>query len=198
MRLRPQHSLTLAQQTAAREFLDLRGYEPRGPFAVLLRSPELLTRVRALGDYLRFSSTVAPALRELAILVVARHCGQRYEWIAHASLAESHGVSAATIETIRSGCVPDDLALDANAVYRFAAEMCAASRVSDRTFEEALRAIGERATIDLAALVGYYVMIAMILDLGQDNGSLESVDSPPTVRSAVIGESGFHDDTSES
>ena len=45
----------------------------RGPFKVLLHSPQLADCVRALGAYVRFHCKVPWKLRELAILVTAYH-----------------------------------------------------------------------------------------------------------------------------
>jgi 4-carboxymuconolactone decarboxylase len=49
--------LTDAQKKAADEFGQGRGYAVRGPFVPLIRSPEVMLRAKAMGDYLRFKST---------------------------------------------------------------------------------------------------------------------------------------------
>src|SRR5690349_7282318 len=49
----------------------------RGPFAVLLRSPELADLVQKLGEHLRFHSTLPPRLNEFAILINARYWGSK-------------------------------------------------------------------------------------------------------------------------
>lgn len=38
------------QRAAAAEFESGRGYGVRGPFAVMLRSPEVMLRAKAMGD----------------------------------------------------------------------------------------------------------------------------------------------------
>jgi hypothetical protein len=53
----------------------------------LLRSPEVMNRARAMGDYLRFKSVFPPRLSEFAILITARQWTQNYEWDAHYQLA---------------------------------------------------------------------------------------------------------------
>ena len=52
--------MTPEQHKAAEEFKRLRGVEPFGPFIDLLASPELMTRVGALGEYLRYRSALTP------------------------------------------------------------------------------------------------------------------------------------------
>ena len=61
-----------------------------GPFHALLRNPELCDRVRHLGDFIRYENTLSPALRELAVLIVARFFSAHYEWQAH----KKHGIAA--------------------------------------------------------------------------------------------------------
>ena len=58
-------------ERAVEEFRRLRGVDPFGPFLDLLVSPELMNRVSALGEYLRYRSALPPRLSEFAILVTA-------------------------------------------------------------------------------------------------------------------------------
>jgi len=62
---------TPEQERAAEEFKRLRGVDLFGPFIDLLVSPELMTRVSALGEYLRYRSALPPRLSELAIALQA-------------------------------------------------------------------------------------------------------------------------------
>src|SRR5690606_30849070 len=85
-------AMSEAQREAAATFAEGRGYPVRGPFAAMLRSPEVMLRAKAMGDYLRFKSSVPPRLNELAIIIGARYWGQNYEWNAHRRLAEQAGL----------------------------------------------------------------------------------------------------------
>jgi 4-carboxymuconolactone decarboxylase len=79
--------LTEAQKKAIEEFRAARSADVTGPFVPLLRSPEVLGRARAMGDYLRYRSALPPRLSELVILMTARAWTQNYEWNAHEPLA---------------------------------------------------------------------------------------------------------------
>src|SRR5260370_6088674 len=68
----PADKLTDAQKKAAEAFAEGRGYQIRGPFVPLIRSPEVMLRAKAMGDYLRFKSTLGPRLNEMVILITAR------------------------------------------------------------------------------------------------------------------------------
>ena len=48
----PADKMTPEQKRAAEEFESGRGYAPRGPFAVMLRSPEVMLRAKAMGRLL--------------------------------------------------------------------------------------------------------------------------------------------------
>ena len=58
----PADKLTPAQKKTVDEYKKARGGEPGGPWAVLTRSPELMSRTLMLSDYLRFNSTLPPRL----------------------------------------------------------------------------------------------------------------------------------------
>ena len=60
--------MTPEQERAAEEFEASAASSRSGHSSILLDSPELMTRVSALGEYLRFRSALPPRLSELAIL----------------------------------------------------------------------------------------------------------------------------------
>ena len=74
----PADKLTEAQKKAIEEFKAARSVDISGPFVAMLRSPEVMTRARAMGDYLRFRSSLPPRLNEFAILIVARKWNAQY------------------------------------------------------------------------------------------------------------------------
>jgi 4-carboxymuconolactone decarboxylase len=51
-----------------------------GPFQLLVRAPEVCRHLSRLGEYLRWGSSLSPALSELAICLTARHIRANYEW----------------------------------------------------------------------------------------------------------------------
>ena len=90
----PADKLTDAQKKAIEEFKAARSVDISGPFVAMLRSPEVMNRARAMGDYLRFRSSLPPRLSEFVILMTARRWTQQYEWNAHAPLAVKGGLNA--------------------------------------------------------------------------------------------------------
>ena len=78
----------------------------RGPFLIWLRSPELAEKVDALGAYCRFDSSINERLRELSLLIAARHFDAQYSWNAHHRKAIEAGVSAESIKELAGNEVP--------------------------------------------------------------------------------------------
>jgi len=76
-----------------------RGRMP-APLRAWLHSPELGDRAQRLGEFLRYDTSLGPALSEIAILVTARAWTAHYEWYAHKREALKAGVDPAVIEAI--------------------------------------------------------------------------------------------------
>ncbi|MGE3177674.1 MAG: carboxymuconolactone decarboxylase family protein [Vicinamibacterales bacterium] len=160
----PPEQLTEEQKRAMEEFRAARNAEVSGPFVPLLRSPEVMNRARAMGDYLRFKSTLPPRLSEFLILVTAREWTQNYEWDAHAKLALQAGVSAETVQAIARGRRPDRLTDDEAILYELSTELQHHKAVSDETYDRAVRRFGEQGVIDAVGITGYYTLLAMVLN----------------------------------
>jgi 4-carboxymuconolactone decarboxylase len=136
-----------------------------GPFNVLLRSPEMGDLAQSFGAQARFHSSLPPRLNELAIIVTARFWMVQYEWNAHRKAAATAGVSEDTIQAIATGKRPAKLAADETAVYNFATELLNDHSVSDATFAAAKNAVGEKGVVDMISVMGYYQMVAMLLNV---------------------------------
>lgn len=136
----------------------------RGPFAVLLNSPEVAGRIGHLGAYVRFESGLPDAVRELAILTTAREFDCAYEWAAHEPIARDAGVPETVIETVADREPPDDLAETEALVVRYGRHLLGEHAVPDALFEDAKAEFGVEGVVELTATVGYYSMIACVLN----------------------------------
>lgn len=135
----------------------------RGPFLALLHVPEMCDRLQHLGAYLRYDTTFDARLSEMAILIVARRFNCQYEWFAHEPHAKKGGLAQPVIEAIRERRRPDSMKTDETALYDFAIELVTNNSISDATYQRALDAFGKRGVVELAGLIGYYIMVAMTL-----------------------------------
>jgi 4-carboxymuconolactone decarboxylase len=156
--------LNAAQKKAIEEFKAARSADISGPFIPLLRSPEVLSRARALGDYLRYKSSLPPRLSEFVILMTARHWTQNYEWSAHEPLARQAGLSPDIIKAIAEGRRPERMAEDEDTLYTLWDELHRNQSVSDATYARAVGALGEQGVVDTLGIAGYYTMLAMVMN----------------------------------
>lgn len=136
----------------------------RGPLRAVIHRPDLAERWSALGEMLRYGTSLSPRLSELAILITARGCDAPFEWYAHEPPAREAGIAESTIDAIRQGAHPAALADDERAVYDYALELNRKHTVSDATHQKALDQLGVVGVVELTALVGYYNMVAMMLN----------------------------------
>jgi 4-carboxymuconolactone decarboxylase len=160
----PADRLTPAQQQAVAEFRGARNVELTGPFIPLLRSPELMTRTRGLGDYLRYKSRLEPRHSEFVILMAARSWSQQYEWAVHYPIAIKAGVTVETAKAIAERTRPPRLTAEETVLYDFCQELMRTQHVSDETYARLVATFGEQGVVDTVGIVGYYTMLAMVLN----------------------------------
>ncbi len=161
----PPGQLTEAQKKAVAEFRRRARPTCRGPFVPLLRSPEVMNRARAMGDYLRFNSVLPPRLSEFAILITARQWTQNYEWDAHTpARAAGRAVAGHRQRASREGRRPDKMADDEEILYTFCDELHRNQSISDATYARAVAKFGEQGVIDILGISGYYTLLAMVLN----------------------------------
>ena len=158
--------MTPAQARAAEEFRKLRGVDPFGPFISLLKSPELMPRVAAVGEYLRYRSALPPRLSELAIVMTAAHWKQEYEWNIHAPLALEAGIPPHVLDAVWNGDEPGRLEPDQQALYDLCMALHRDRKPASETLERARAVLGEQATMDAIGICGYYALLAMVLNAG--------------------------------
>ncbi|MEV7603251.1 carboxymuconolactone decarboxylase family protein [Kitasatospora sp. NPDC089797] len=136
-------------------------HEPLALFRVLQRSPELASRMFALGAGLLGHGLLPAADRELVIARATARAGCRYEW----------GVHAATMAR-RAGLTPEQLAATASAdprpvwSYRQALLLLAVDELhdtadlSDPTWTALSAHYGDAELLELLVLAGWYRTIA--------------------------------------
>lgn len=135
----------------------------RGPYGVLLHSPDLAARVAATGAYVRFDFDMPNSLKEVVIIAAAREAKSQYEFSAHARLAREAGVSEDTITAIAQGKAPEGLSGDEETLVRYTIELLRDRKISDATFDAVKNKWGDRGVVDVTALIGHYLLVAQIL-----------------------------------
>ncbi|HUJ57294.1 MAG TPA: carboxymuconolactone decarboxylase family protein [Kofleriaceae bacterium] len=135
---------------------------PLALFRTLARHPMLRDRMRPLGAGLLGRGVLPARTRELVILRTSARCDARYEWGVHvAAYAAAAGLDR---ETVRATTLArPELAGDDALALAVADELHDTATLSDHTFADAVERFGEAGVLELAALAGFYHVIAYVI-----------------------------------
>lgn len=160
--------LSEQQKPLAEQILKVSSVGLGGPYNPLLRSPVLGQRMFDLLYYLRWNTSVPLRLNEFAILIVGRQWRSQVEWFAHAPLAIKAGLSSELVAELKANKRPATMKPDEAVVYDFVTELSTNRQVSDATFQHAKELLGEQQVVDLTAVAGTYVTVAMLLAMAEE------------------------------
>jgi 4-carboxymuconolactone decarboxylase len=153
-----------------------------GPYNVMLRSPVMADRMKRLLDYLRFNNSLPPRLSEFAILIQGRLWTSNVEWYAHYPLAIKAGLPESVAADLKANIRPRNMKPDEAIVYDVSMDLANKHAISDELFARAKATLGEQQLVDLVALSGTYVSVAMLLSLGEESSPADKpVPFPETV-----------------
>jgi 4-carboxymuconolactone decarboxylase len=140
-------------------------------FRMLANAPTVIGPWLALGAALLASTQLPARQRELAVLTVAHATHCRYEWVQHEAIAAASGVTPEEITAIADNTAEAVFGPADAAVVRLAAEAVPAIEASAQTIAAARAELGDRQTVELLCLVGYYLATAILArstDIGID------------------------------
>jgi len=163
-------NLSLDQMSPEQRVIAERALESRrgkfdGTLNVLLRAAPLAEPIERLGVCVRFNGILPERLKELAILVVARHMNAEYPWSIHSALAIRAGIAAGSVAEIAHFREPATLQPDEQELYRVCRSLLNGSPFRDEDYDMLIDRYGEAAIIELVGLVGYYVIVCMVKQL---------------------------------
>lgn len=136
-----------------------------GPLRAVIHSPELAERWSNLGEFLRYSTCLPRLLNELAIIVTGRRWNSQIEFHVHAQAAKAAGLDPVVIEAIRLGRAPSFIAPEEFEVYEFARHLHQAGTVPEPEYRAVEQRWGARGVVELTAVIGYYTMVSMTLNV---------------------------------
>ena len=135
---------------------------------MLLHSPAFTEGWNGFLGTVRGGLSLAPALRELAICVVAVVNGAEYEFHHHAPELRRAGASQGQIDALRrpEAAAADERLFSAQErlIIRLAVEMTRDVTVSDATFDAARAALGsDRLMVEAVGVIACYNMVSRFL-----------------------------------
>ena len=137
----------------------------RGPFNVLLRSPEVGDLGAEFGGAMRFRTDIPKDVSEMVIIMTGRFWMAQYEWTAHKATALRNGVQPEIVDAIANGKRPSGMTPDMEVAYNFIDELLTTHQVTDATFKAAKDRYGEKGIVDIAGLSAWYCLVSMTLNL---------------------------------
>ena len=102
------------------------------------------------------------------ILIIGRQWRSQVEWFAHAPLAIKAGLAPEIVAELKANKRPPNMKPDEAVVYDFVNELSAKHQVSDQTFKRAKELLSEQQVVDLTAVAGTYVTVAMLLAMAEE------------------------------
>lgn len=137
----------------------------RGPFNVLLRSPEVGDFAQQFGGAMRFRTNIPKDVSETIIIMTGRFWMAQYEWNSHKQAALRNGVSPEIVNAIATGKRPTGMPRDMEIAYNFIDELLTTHQVTDATFKAAKDRYSDRGVVDITGLSGWYGLVSMCLNV---------------------------------
>lgn len=133
------------------------------PYEVLLHAPGMAMPAAELGGQIRYHGSLSDHDRELAILTAGSIANCQFEWDSHVEIARGAGVREAVLVHLQGG--PNTLSDSEQVIVGFVRELVDTATVSDEIFGAVHAAIGNEGTVELATLVGYYMMLGYVMNV---------------------------------
>ncbi|MGA2880571.1 MAG: hypothetical protein ABSG13_16605 [Bryobacteraceae bacterium] len=157
--------MTREQKTMIDHLLAGQRQGARGPFNVLLRSPEVGDLAQQFGGSMRFHTALPRDVSETIIIMTGRFWMAQYEWTAHKAAALQNGVKPAIVDAIATGKRPTGMSPEMEVAYNFIDELLTTHQVTDATFKAAQETYGEKGVVDMLGLSGWYCLVSMVLNV---------------------------------
>jgi 4-carboxymuconolactone decarboxylase len=125
-------------------------------------SPELVEPVQAINTALRTNGVLGTRLAEIVIAATGREMNSQYQWNVHGAAADAAGAGQNVLDAIRTdGSVAGLDVRDAVAI-ELTREVFREETVHPETFAKAVDHFGMRGTVEIAALIGDYLMMTTV------------------------------------
>src|SRR5215468_11066647 len=136
----------------------------RGPFSVMLRSPELAARVLPLVTFFRDQSVVDGKLRSVAILTAVREREAAYVWAAQVAAARRNGLAEETIDLLRAKAAESKFSAEEAAIVTYVRQLMRTNRAEQAAFDALHKKHGTKWLVELTAGVHYYAMLCGVVN----------------------------------
>ena len=129
----------------------------RGPFSMLLYSPQLAERLLPLVSFVREDTIVEQKnLRFAAILTAAREREAAYVWAAQVAQAQKNGVRAELIDLVRAKADPEKFPADEREIVTFVRQLMRTNRGDQAIFDSLKKKYSAQWLVELIAIANFF------------------------------------------
>jgi len=132
----------------------------RGPFSVLLHSPELAKRLLPLVTFNREQNVVEPKIRSIAILSAVREREAAYVWAAQVGAARRAGLREEVIDLIRAKGDPSTLPAEERDIVTYVRQLMRTNRVDQSVFDALKARHDARWMVELTEVANYFAFLS--------------------------------------
>jgi 4-carboxymuconolactone decarboxylase len=136
----------------------------RGPFSMLLHSPQLTERLLPMVPFVREICAVDPKLRQIAILTAVRERDANYVWAAQVDVARRVGLREPVIDLLRAKGDPSDLPPGERDIVLYMRQLMRANRVEQSVFDALKDRQGVQWLVELTAVANFYVALCGVVN----------------------------------
>ena len=134
----------------------------RGPFSMLLHSPQLAERLLPIVTFVREESIVEPRLRFAAILTAACESNADYVWAAQVEQARKNGIREELIDLVRAKGDPSKLPQDEREVVTYVRQLVRDHRVEPAVFDALKAKYSAQWIVELTAVASFFGFVGAI------------------------------------
>jgi 4-carboxymuconolactone decarboxylase len=134
-----------------------------GPGGVSIHMPRVADAMDILNQYLRYDSVIGRRYIEVAILVAAREFDQAYEWAAHEPAALAEGTPEAVVDAIKFKNSTEDLPVKDKVIIDYGRQIMREHRLDQSLWDAAVNEFGQQGALEIAAIIGDYLLAAVLL-----------------------------------
>jgi len=146
------------------QMLDERG-RLEGPFNSFLVNPKVGLAMQEVGAALRYTSSLSPRQREIAILELVHLERCDFERYAHERLGRAFGLTENEITALARGADCSTFRADEVVVRDVVSALQHDRHLDDDLFDRAQTLLEYESLADVVVLVGYYQMLALSLNV---------------------------------
>src|SRR6185436_15011970 len=130
----------------------------RGPFSMMLHSPEMAKRMLPLVPFFRDESLVEGKLRSVGVLAAVRE-----REAAQVAAARRNGLREAAIDLLRAKADASKFVADEAAIVTYVRQLMRTNRVEQAAFDALHKKHGTKWLVELTAGVHYYAMLCGVV-----------------------------------